>query len=65
VSDRVVGIEREDVLASAVGAAFDLRDDGRDPCHLGVPHDPRAELRADDAEMSQLVATWKPPGTVE
>src|SRR5918994_7214521 len=61
----VVQVEREDVLARAVRASLDVRDDRGDASDLGLAHDPPAELRVDDAQMAQLRASSQPTGAVE
>ena len=48
------GLEHELVRACAMRRALDLGDHRRAPVHLGPVDDPRAELRADDAEVAEL-----------
>ena len=53
-AELVVRLEHELVGARAVGRAFDLGDHRRASGHLRPADDPRAELRADDAEVAEL-----------
>ena len=61
----IVRVEREDVLAGAIGASLDLGDDRRDARDLGVADDAAAELGVDDAAVAKLVAARKPTRAVE
>jgi hypothetical protein len=65
VREGIAGIDGEDVLASAISASLDLRDDGRMPRDLGLADDSPAELGVDDAQMPQLVASLELPAAVE
>ena len=50
LSKRVLRIEREDVLARAVGASFDIGDHRRDARDFGFAHHAGTELRRAQAE---------------
>src|SRR6188768_440833 len=65
VPQRVVGVEREDMLAGSESASHDLREDGRDAGDLLLADHATGEDGAEDAQVYEIVATREPTRAVE
>ena len=61
----VVRVEREDAFARPVSAALTLWPHARRPATSGVADHASAELRADDAQVAELLAPRESTGPVE